>query len=185
MRDQDLQGLKIADLRFCEEICHVTCVMLCPAVCRPCPVLSLVVATPIEMYTSNTSAAPHHECAPFTVIRVARPLNYGLRFNAPSDPHFITLFQNKLFEEDMSFAQAIRLVVLCAIGLFWSTGVLLRCLQLLVTKPTEFLARKDRKVRPKCLDNPDFGSHHFTRSKVRGAEGFVCPPPQWREAKSW
>ena len=71
---------------------------------------------------------------------------------------------------NMSFLHLVRCFFLYIIGLFWSTGVVLRIIQLLVTKPRKFLAYKNRKNRPKCLDDPNFGSHNFTRSKVRGTE---------------
>ena len=72
---------------------------------------------------------------------------------------------------NMGFLHLVRCFFLYVIGLFWSTGVVLRIIQLLVTKPRKFLAYKNRNTRPKCLDNPNFGSHNFTRSKVRGTEG--------------
>lgn len=70
----------------------------------------------------------------------------------------------------MGWLHAVRLFFLYAIGLFWSLFVLLRCVQLLVTKPGKFLSRKNRKNRPKCLDDPKFGTHNFVRAKVRGSE---------------
>ena len=72
---------------------------------------------------------------------------------------------------NMGFLHLVRCFFLYVIGLFWFTGVVLRIIQLLVTKPRKFLAYKNRNTRPKCLDDSNFGSHNFTRSKVRGTEG--------------
>lgn len=54
-----------------------------------------------------------------------------------------------------------RLVILYVVGLFWSLGVSLQVVRLLVTKPRKFLYSKDRKCAPYALQDPDLGSHGY------------------------
>ncbi|ESP05421.1 hypothetical protein LOTGIDRAFT_181264 [Lottia gigantea] len=65
----------------------------------------------------------------------------------------------------MAFMDIVRYVISLNIGCFFGGIVLIRLLWRVIKNPSNVLSVKERNIAPKCLTDPNLGTHHYVQLK--------------------